>query len=131
MNTIIQQQQSASLQIAGVIRNFRKIPTRTGKRMATFTLGTLPSKCFDVNVDTAEYLAATGKRVLVAGHLSNYDGTIELVAQSINLAPAGQADAQSGFSQAGFPRKLAQPLAYAGRLCDNDGVAVLNRGCVR
>ena len=85
MNSIIQQQQSGSLQIAGVIRNFRKVPTRTCKPMAAFTLGTLPSKCFDVTVDTAEYWAATGKRVLVAGHLSNHDGTIEFVAQSINL----------------------------------------------
>src|SRR5450759_1588569 len=102
MNSIIQQQCRRPHQIAGVIRNFRKISTQTGKPMAVFTLGTIPSKCFDVTVDTAEHWAATGNRVLVAGHLSNHDGTIELVAQSINLAPAGQADAQSGFSQAGY-----------------------------
>jgi hypothetical protein len=111
MNSIIQQQQSTSLQIAGVIRNFRKVPTRTGKRMAAFTLGTLPSKCFDVTVDTVEYFAATGKRVLVAGHLSNHDGTIEFVAQSINLAPAGQTDAQTDFTHGGYADISAQESA--------------------
>jgi hypothetical protein len=111
MNGTIQQQQNAPLQIAGVIRNFRKVSTRTGKPMAAFTLGTLPSKCFDVTVDTAEYWAATGKRILVAGHLSNHDGTIEFVAQSINLAHSAQTDAQTGFSQDSYADISAQEQA--------------------
>jgi hypothetical protein len=122
MNSIIQQQQNAPLQIAGVIRNFRKVPTRTGKPMAAFTVGTLPSKCFDVTVDTAEYWAATGKRVLVAGHLSNHDGTIEFVAQSINLAPSGQADAQTGFSQDSYADISVQeqaPIRERGTITEN------------
>src|SRR5713226_2004776 len=101
MNSLTKQQRNPALQIAGIIQNCRKVTTRTGKPMASFTVGTFPAKCFDVLVDTAEHLAATGKRVLVAGHVSNHDGTIELVAQSINLAPAGQTEAQTGFTQGG------------------------------
>src|SRR5712692_2316842 len=99
MNSLTKQQQNPALQIAGIIQNYRKVTTRTAKPMASFTVGTFPVKCFDVLVDTAEHLAATGKRVLVAGHLSNHDGTIELVAQSFNLAPADQTGPQTGFSQ--------------------------------
>lgn len=104
MNSIANQQRNTALQIAGIIQNYRKVTTRTAKPMATFTVGTFPAKCFDVTVDPAEHWAASGKRVLVSGHLSNHDGTIELIAQSINLAPqgTGQADAQTGFSQAGY-----------------------------
>jgi hypothetical protein len=99
MNSISQRQQNPTLQIAGIIQNYRTIITRTAKPMATFVVGGFSAKCFDVVVDTAEYWATTGKKVLVSGHLSSHDGTIELVAQSINLAPAGQAE--TGFSEGG------------------------------
>src|SRR5712691_6896212 len=99
MNSLTKQQQNPALQIPGIIQNYRKVTTRTGKPMALFTVGTFPTKCFDVLVDTAEHWAATGKRVLVAGYLSSHDETIELVAQSFDLAPAGQIDTQIGFSQ--------------------------------
>lgn len=95
MNGNIQQQQNAPQQIAGVIRNFRKVSTRTGKPLAVFTLGTLPAKCFDVNVDTAEQLAVTGEKVLITGHFSYRQGQIELVAEGIGLAAPGQTNAQS------------------------------------
>src|SRR6202166_2178347 len=111
MNSITNQQRNTALQIAGIIQNYRKVTTRTAKPMATFTVGTFPAKCFDVLVDTVEFWAATGKRLLVAGHLSNHDGTIELVAQSINLAPAAQTDAQTGFSQGGYADISAQEPA--------------------
>jgi hypothetical protein len=100
MNGNIKHPRNAALQIAGIIQNYTRVITRTAKPMATFTLGSFPAKCFDVLVDTVERWAANRKRVLVAGYLSNHEGTIELVAQSINLAPPGQTDAQSGFSQA-------------------------------
>src|ERR1035438_152444 len=94
MNSISQPQQNPTFQIAGIIQNYRTIITRTTKPMATFLIGGFSAKCFDVVVDTAAYWAATAKRVLVSGHLANHEGTIELVAQSINLAPAGQAAAR-------------------------------------
>lgn len=111
MNGINQHQRHATVQIAGIIQNYRKVTTRTGKPMAGFKVGTFPAKCFDVLVDTAEHWAVTGKRVLVAGHLSNHDGTIELVAESINLAPSGQSDAQTGFSQGGHADISAESRA--------------------
>jgi len=83
-----QLQRNTALQIAGIIQNYTIVITRPGKPMAT--LGTFPAKCFDVLVDPVEHWAANGKRVLVAGYLSNHEGTIELVPQSINLAPPGQ-----------------------------------------
>src|SRR5882762_10404991 len=111
MNSVTKQQRNPALQIAGIIQNYRKFTTRTGKPMAAFKVGTFPAKCFDVLVDTAEHWAATGKRVLVAGHLSSHDGAIELVAQSINLAPPGQPDAQTGFARAGYPDVSVQEQA--------------------
>ena len=111
MNSLTKQQRNPALQIAGIIQNYRKVTTRTGKPMASFTVGTFPAKCFDVLVDTAEHWAATGKRVLVVGYLSNHDGTIELVAQSFNLASAGQTDAQTDFAQGGYPDTSAQEKA--------------------
>src|SRR6266446_8836147 len=102
MNSLTKQQRNTALQIPGIIQNYRKITTRTGKPMASFTVGTFPAKCFDLVVDTAEHWAATGKTVLVSGHVSHHEGTIELVAQSINLAPAAQIDTQAGFSQGGY-----------------------------
>jgi hypothetical protein len=90
MNDIMQQQQNASQQISGVIRNFRKIPTRTGKSMAAFTIGTVLAKCFDSTVDTAEQWAETGKYVSMSGHFSNHSGQNELVVQSIGQANQGQ-----------------------------------------
>jgi len=88
MTGISQHQRNTAVQIAGIIQNYTKVITRPGKPMAT--LGTFPAKCFDVLVDRVEHWAANGKRVLVAGYLSNHEWTIELVAQSINLAPPGQ-----------------------------------------
>src|SRR5713101_2695145 len=101
MNSLTKQQRNPALQMPGIIQNYRKVTTRTGKPMALFTVGTFPAKCFDVIVDNAEHWAATGKRVLVAGHVSDHDGTIELVVQSINLAPpgTGQADVQTDLTQ--------------------------------
>ena len=91
MNGNIQQQHNASQQIAGVIRNFRKVPTQTGKPMAVFTVGTTPAKCFDLMVGTAEQWADTGKNVSISGHFSNHSGR-ELVVQSIGLVDQGQTD---------------------------------------
>ena len=108
MNSLTKQQRNTALQIPGIIQNYRKITTRTGKPMASFTVGTFPAKCFDALVDTAEHWAATGKTVLVSGHVSHHEGTIELVAQSINLAPAAQIDTQAGFSQGGYADLSAQ-----------------------
>ena len=99
MNSLTKQQRNTALQIPGIIQNYRKITTRTGKPMASFTVGTFPAKCFDALVDTAEHWAATGKTVLVSGHVSHHEGTIELVAQSFNLALPGQIDTQTRFSQ--------------------------------
>jgi len=108
MNGISNRKQNSAIQIAGIIQNYKKVATRTGKPMAVFTVGTFPTKCFDVLVDTAESWATTGKSVLVAGHLSNHEGTIELVAQSIRLAPAAQTDTQACFSQDGHADISAQ-----------------------
>ncbi len=52
MNSLTKQQQNPALQIAGIIQNYRKVTTRTGKPMASFTVGTFPAKCFDVLVDS-------------------------------------------------------------------------------
>src|SRR5216684_4403218 len=111
MNSLTKQQRNPALQIAGIIQNYRKVTTRTGKPMASFTVGTFPAKCFDVLVDTAEHWAATGKRVLVAGHVSSHEGTIELVVQSINLVPSGQTEAQTDFAQGGYPDTSVQEKA--------------------
>src|ERR1035437_3399091 len=129
MNSTAKPQRNTALQIAGVIRNYRKVTTRTTKPMATFTIGTFPAKCFDVTVDMAEHWAATGKTVLVAGHVSYHEGTIELVAQSINLAPAGQTDAQTGFSQGGYPEISAQeqaPMRESSTIMENISGCVSN-----
>ena len=111
MDSITNQQRNTALQIVGIIQNYRKVTTRTAKPMATFTVGTFPAKCFDVTVDAVEHWAATGQRVVVAGYLSSHEGTIELVAQSINLAPAGQTDAQTVFTQGGYADISAQEQA--------------------
>ena len=110
MNSIIQQQQSASLQIAGVIRNFKTVTTRTGKPMAMFTIGNIPAKCFDLTVSNAEAWASMGTKIVVTGHFSNHQGKTELVADGIApVAPGtGQADVQTGFSQAGLAEKSVQ-----------------------
>jgi hypothetical protein len=129
MNGISQHQRNTALQIAGIIQNYRKVTTRTGKPMASFTVGTFPAKCFDVLVDTAEHWAATGKRVLVTGHVSNHDGTIELVAQSIHLAPAGQTDAQTGFAQGDCADISAQecvPMRETSTITENLSGSVSN-----
>jgi hypothetical protein len=129
MNTITNQQRNTAVQIPGIIQNYRKVTTRMAKPMATFTVGTFPAKCFDVTVDTAEHWAATGKRVLVAGHLSNHDGTIELVAKSINLAPAGQTDAQTDFTQGGYAEISAQeqaPVRESSTITENLSGSVTN-----
>lgn len=94
MNGIIQQQQNAPLQIAGVIRDFRKVATRTGKPMAMFTVGTIPGKCFDLMVGTVEEWANTGKNVSISGHLSFHSGQSELVVQNIGLLPQEQKNGQ-------------------------------------
>jgi hypothetical protein len=106
-----QQQQHVTQQIVEVIRNFRKVTTRTGKPMAVFTIGTLPAKCFDVAVDTAAHWAETGKKVLITGQFSNHRGQIELVAQNISLAPPSQTSAQPRVSQGGYADILAQNQA--------------------
>jgi hypothetical protein len=131
MNSITNQQRNPALQIAGIIQNYRKVLTRTGKPMASFTVGTFPAKCFDVVVDTAEYWAATGKTVLVAGHVSHHDETIELVAQSINLAPQGigQTDAQTGFSQGAYAEISVQeqgPTRESSTITENLSGSVSN-----
>lgn len=115
MNTIIQQQTSAQ-QIAGVIRNFRKVATREGSPMAVFTIGTLPAKCFDFAVDTAEHWAETGKKVLVNGKFSNHNGQIEFVAQNISLIPPGQADTQD---HAEITAADQAPIRESGSLVEN------------
>ncbi len=88
MNGTIQQQHNVSQQIAGIIRNFRKVITRTGKPMAVFTVGTTPAKCFDLMVGTAEQWADTGKNVSISGHFSNHSGQSELVVQTIGPLPS-------------------------------------------
>jgi hypothetical protein len=129
MDSITNQQRNTALQIAGIIQNYRKVTTRTAKPMATFTVGTFPAKCFDVTVDAAEHWAATGQRVVVAGYLSSHEGTIELVAQSINLAPAGQTDAQTGFTQGGYADISVQeqaPIRERGTITENLSGCVSN-----
>ena len=127
MNGVSNRQRNAAIQIAGIIQNYRKVTTRTGKPMAVFTVGTFPTKCFDGLVDAAECWATTGKRVLVAGHLSNHEGTIELVTRSINLAPPGQVDAQSDFSHAGYADKSVE---YNVSIRGTSTVAENLSGCV-
>lgn len=110
MNSITQQQQSASLQIAGVIQNFKTVTTRTGKPMAIFTIGNIPAKCFDLTVSNAEAWASMGTKIVVTGHISNHQGKAELVADGIApVAPGkGHADVQTAFSQAGSAEKSVQ-----------------------
>jgi len=90
MNVIMQEQRNTRQQIAGIIWNFRKVTTRTGKAMAVFMVGTIPAKCFDLTVDQAERWAQTGKQVSITGQFSYHNGQVELVAQDIALAAPGQ-----------------------------------------
>lgn len=85
----VMQQQNASQHIAGVIQNFRKVSTRTGKPMAVFTIGTTAAKCFDLMVGTAEQWAGTGKNVSISGYFSEHSGQSELVVQTISPLPQG------------------------------------------
>lgn len=132
MNGIIQQQLNASQQIAGVIRNFRKVSTRTGKPMATFTVGTTPAKCFDLTVDTAEQWADTGKNVSISGHFSNHSGHSELVAQTIgplNQGPDGQGLPGAAIDQnAAGPAIDNRPDKAAMEVKDNYIVITIPRG---
>jgi hypothetical protein len=82
----IQSQHNPSPQAVGVISNFRRIPTKSGRQMAAFTIGRTQSKCFGLVVGQAEELASKGKTVSVTGHFSNHSGERELVADNIGLA---------------------------------------------
>jgi len=82
----IQSQHNTQPQAVGMISNFRRIPTKSGRQMAAFTIGRTQSKCFDLVVGQAEELASKGKTVSVTGHFSNHSGKSELVADSIGLA---------------------------------------------
>jgi len=55
--------------------------------MAVFTIGTIPAKCFDLTVNTAEQWAQTGKNVSISGYFSDHSGQAELVAQTIGPLP--------------------------------------------
>jgi hypothetical protein len=110
MNGMKQQQDQQTVQIAGFIQNFKTVPTRTGKPMAIFTLGNIPTKCFDLTVSSAEAGASMGTKIVVTGHFSNHQGKTELVADGI--APValgkGHADVQTAFSHTGYPEKSVQ-----------------------
>ena len=79
-------QHNAPQQVVGMISNFRRIPTKSGRQFAAFTIGRTRSKCYDLVVSQAEELASKGKTVSVTGHFSNHSGERELVADSIGLA---------------------------------------------
>jgi hypothetical protein len=125
MNGIIQQP-NASHQIAGVIQNFRRVSTRTGKLMAVFTVGTTSAKCFDLMVDVAQHWAVTGNKVLITGQLSNRSGQNELIAQDISLAAPGQPRAQ------GYPETVVasdiRPEKATMQVGDNHIVITIPRG---
>jgi hypothetical protein len=110
MNGMAHQQDQQTVQIAGVIQDFRTVTTRTGKPMAIFTIGDIPVKCFDLTVSNAEAWASTGTKIVATGHFSNYQGKTELVADGIApVAPGkGHADVQTDFSQAGIAEKSGQ-----------------------
>ena len=122
MNDMNQGQQSSTQHIAGVIHNFKQVPTRTGKKMAVFTIDDQPAKCFDLAVEQAEQWANSGKQVSITGQLSSHNGQTELVAQTISPAPPGQTHTRTGSSQPGYTNTSAAnkaPLRESGMIVEN------------
>ena len=101
MKGVTQQQQT--VQIAGVIKNFKTVTTRTGKPMAIFTVGNIPAKCFDLTVSNAEAWACMGTEIVVTGHFSSHQGKAELVADGI--APVAPGTSHDDGIEAVLPTK--------------------------